>query len=123
EQAKRAKRWPQTPEAVRGELRRLAPALRALGYGVAFGGSGRARRRLTLTPAGIGAKPSPPTPPPPAPGDQEGPADSGCDGSPDDATVPGGGVTVRLVAPPGMGDGRDGGDGLAAAPSGAVPAA
>ena len=64
----RSKLWPQTPEALRGRLKRAASVLRQIGIRVEFGGKGRARRNLTLFPSAVdvGEKPSPPAPPPPA---------------------------------------------------------
>ena len=66
----RSKLWPQTPEALRGRLKRAAPVLRQIGIRVVFGGTGRARRSVTLCPpavdAGEPAPPAPPAPPSPA---------------------------------------------------------
>ena len=63
----RSKLWPQTPEALRGRLKRAAPVLRQIGIGVVFGGTGRARRSITLFPPAVDAgEPAPPSPPSPA---------------------------------------------------------
>jgi hypothetical protein len=64
----RSKLWPQTPEALRGQLKRAAPVLRQIGITVVFGGKGRARRSVTLFSPAVdaGEKPSPLAPPPPA---------------------------------------------------------
>src|SRR6516165_10479347 len=64
----RSKLWPQTPEVLRGRLKRAASVLLQIGIRVEFGGKGRARRNLTLFPSAVdvGEKPSPPAPPPPA---------------------------------------------------------
>jgi hypothetical protein len=55
----KGKSWPQTPRAVSGELRRLAPALRGLGWTVDLPrGAQRGRDRLIrLAPPGKGATP------------------------------------------------------------------
>ena len=63
----RSKLWPQTPEALRGRLKRAAPVLRQIGIQVVFGGTGRARRNVTLFPPAVDAgEPAPPAPPSPA---------------------------------------------------------
>jgi hypothetical protein len=63
----RSKLWPQTPEALRGRLKRAAPVLRQIGIGVVFGGTGRARRSITLFPPAVDAgEPAAPSPTSPA---------------------------------------------------------
>ena len=63
----RSKLWPQTPEALRGRLKRAAPVLRQIGIQVVFGGTGRARRSVTLFPPAVDAgEPAAPSPPSPA---------------------------------------------------------
>jgi hypothetical protein len=59
----RSKLWPQTPEALRGRLKRAAPVLRQIGIRVVFGGTGRARRSVTLFPPAVDVgEPAPPSP-------------------------------------------------------------
>jgi hypothetical protein len=54
-------RWPKSPRGLSGHLRRLAPALRAVGLDVKFG-AGR-DRRLRLAPPKVGKEPSQPSQP------------------------------------------------------------
>ena len=56
EHVRRAKDWPPNARALSGRLRRLAPALRGIGIGMAFAREGRDRRRLiSIKKEGIGS--------------------------------------------------------------------
>jgi hypothetical protein len=55
--------WPKSPKAFSGELRRVAPNLRAAGINVTFGS--RTRRGTTIILERLGAAPSPQSPPSP----------------------------------------------------------
>jgi hypothetical protein len=88
ERATRAKDWPKSARGLSGELRSLAPALRALGYVVGFGEKqGRDRRRIVRMARAEeeGTRPSAPSapsaedlPPDSEPSDR---ADGGADGA------------------------------------------
>jgi len=64
--AKRQKTWPQSPRAMSSEVRRLAPALRALGYEIALpDGKTRGQRLLSIQNNGAGHRPDRPDRPAP----------------------------------------------------------
>jgi len=48
-EAQNQKGWPRTPRALSGQLRRLAPNLRAVGVDISFGREQRAARRRLIT--------------------------------------------------------------------------
>jgi len=63
ERAAKTKTWPDSPRALAGRLRRVAPFLRKIGIEISFGREGRARTRTihiatTPTPENTGARPS-----------------------------------------------------------------
>jgi hypothetical protein len=77
EQDRRAKYWPKTGRGLSSELRRLAPALRGMGFRVELPGDHRraAKGRRLITIDRAAAPPSPPSPPSPASGDRRAPGD------------------------------------------------
>jgi hypothetical protein len=81
----RHRAWPQTPRALSGALRRLAPILRTLGFAFdADGKAGRGNSRhrtvcISRTAGKPPAQPSPPSPPPP-PGQERADGGDGGDG-------------------------------------------
>jgi len=118
ETTRRGRGWPQTPRALSGALRRLAPALRRVGLRVEWWREAHTGRRLVeIAEAGqSGHRPSPPSPAPPPSAD---PSDFGHFSAAGSGDGPGDGVAPVASRPSpadsglfyDAGDAGDGGDG------------